>query len=160
MNPLRKLLVHKTEASLGGLALFALLTNVIDLAMHYWNFWESGRGVDPYPVPEQMMLLLWGSILVFAVPKEITRWTHPRGHRSRRSGQLFPILWGASLGAMVVIEWLTEGGYRVPQGMGSTFFGTFIIFLLSLSSKWAHRCRNGDEECADKAPPEEARTAG
>lgn len=151
MNPLLEFLQKKSEARLGHLSFLALIVTLAHMTMMWWTFLE-GRGANP--VPEAMMWLLWSVLIVYAAPKEVHRWQNPKGHKSKRAGQLFAMIWAFSLMIMSFITWRDPVGYAVPEYMMETTVGALAIFGVSIVSKEAYRCAKNedcDEEEDEKA---------
>ena len=162
MGPLKRYILSKADASLDRLSTLALVVTLADMTMMWFAFaWSRGRSPDEiYPVPEAMMYLLWMTLVVYVAPKEVTRWKHPKGYKSKRYGQVFGVIWAISLLSMGMAQFFTEGYYLVPKGMWPTTLGALTIFVVSGISKSMHECKNGncDPEDAGEEPGSEKPT--
>lgn len=155
MNPLIEFLQKKSEARLGHLSFLALVVTIAHMTMMWWTFME-GKGA--HPVPEPMMWLLWAVLIIYAAPKEVHRWQNPKGHRGKRPGQIFAMLWAFSLMVMSYVTWRDPSGYAVPEYMMETTVGALAIFGVSIVSKEAHRCVK-EEGCDDEDIEAKRKTA-
>jgi len=156
MNPITEFLHKNTETKLGHLSFYAGVATLAHLAMMWWAFLE-GKGAGP--IPNVTMWLLWTTLIIYAAPKEVHRWQHPKGYRSKRAGQIFAPIWIFSLIVMAFVAFRRPDDYEVPEYMLESVVGVLAIFGVSNVSKEAHRCmkRGGID---DEGPQDEKAAPG
>lgn len=161
MDIVNKLLKEKPGRRLDRLSSMAWLTSISHFAIMWIAFIVSrGKAIENiYPVPMALILLYFGTLLVYVPVKETLRWKQSKQrYVGKRLGENFILLWVISLLAMGVMQFFTEGYFRIPEGMWETAVGALAIGGLSSISKGLHDCKNDVCDKSDFEDREESKT--
>lgn len=163
MDLIHQLLEEKPGERVDRLSTWAFIVSLSHFAI-MWIAFIASRGKAPediYPVPMVLILVYFGTLLIYVPVKETLRWKQTKKrYVGKRRGENFIALWILSVIVMGYMEYFSSGYFTVPDGMWETALGAFAIGGLSSISKGLHDCKNGICAVTDDAEDETARPDG
>ena len=100
--------------------------------------------LSTFPAPPYAMIVVHTVLvgLLYAVPKEYERWAEGAQIKPPRPGHVLVALWFWAFVSMSVIQYLTKGAFKLPDGM--TEMTTLLLGTLGATkiSKLMHAKRN------------------